>query len=372
MEFRTIINAVGIGIQAQVPVLLVGDPGVAKTAIVGALFRQICEEHHTSIAALHEPPEYGGYPVPDHQRQVVALVPCDWVKRLAKVEGATKHAGLMLDELSSAPPATRSAAMRGIHEGTWGDVHIPRLSTVAAMNPPEIAENGYDLSAPLANRFCHVEWSMPVEYWVEQMVQDFPAPQVSRLPENWMRHWPTAKTYVAAFAHTRPGAIHMLPKSAVQRSQPWPSFRTWTMAARLVAACLSVGEDLESDATVTLVGGCVGPGSAHEFLTYSKELDLPDPEEVLKHPRKLKLPPRGDRSYAVLTGVVSAVLANLTIDRWNKGWEVLEVAVAQEKADIAAGAARALAKNRPPGSATLPKSVTAFVPILTAAGLMDK
>jgi hypothetical protein len=144
------------------------------------------------------------------------------------------------------------------------------------------------------------------------------------------------------------------------------------MAQELLAACLSLGLPLEATETVTLMSGCVGETAAHEFLTYARELDLPDPEDVLRNPKALRLPERGDRAYAVLVGVVAAVLANNTEKRWNRAWDVLAVAVNDGKPDIAAGAARSLAFNRPKGNLLPPTSIDAFLPLLKEAGLMTQ
>ena len=373
-NFQVIINAVGVGIQTRTPVLLTGNPGVAKTSIIEALMEALCARWHTSIAALHEPPEYGGYPQPvaasGDDPAGVRLLACQWVNRLAQIVDIDKLVGLFLDEISNAPPATRSAAMRGILDGIWGEVEIPRLSVVAAMNPAHIAESGYELSAPLANRFCHIDWDMPSDYWIDAMVADFPRPECRRLPKNWEEKIPLARGYLAGFGHVRPGALQQMPAEASLRSGPWPSYRTWTMANRLFAACLALGEKLDGDLAVTLIKGCVGPGAAAEFLTWASEADLPDPEKVLENPKSLVLPERGDRAYAVLTSVTAAVLARNTVDRWQRGWQVLEKASKSSREDIAAASARALAKNKPQGLTTLPKELDAFVPVLKASGLM--
>lgn len=34
---------------------------------------------------------------------------------------------------------------------------------VAAANPPDVAASGWELSAPLANRFVHIQWSLEGE-----------------------------------------------------------------------------------------------------------------------------------------------------------------------------------------------------------------
>lgn len=388
MSFEAKIKALSLCIQTRVPALLEGGVGEAKTAIVGALFRKWCDDYALSIVALHEPTEYGGFPVPDvpvkgkdgdHlvEGRCVDMVPLRWLRRLSKA----KRPGLFLDEFSNGAPATRSATMRGVTDGVWGEVEIKNLATVVAMNPPEIAESGYELSAPLSNRFCQLGWDMPVSYWNDAHIAGFPDPDGgAALPSDeknhWEKHLPWARTMVAAFANARPDAIVKMPQEAALRSKPFPTFRSWTMAERLIAACKAIGYGvgdtrgaLPHDVLVQCVGGCVGPGAGLEFVQYISELDLPDPEVVLANPESLKLPDRGDRAFAVLTAVVSVVLANNTPKRWNAGWAVLAKATTQQRPDVAASSARLLAQNRP-GDTKLPKEVSAFVPILKAAGII--
>lgn len=365
-EFRCVIEAVAVAVQARVPAIVTSPPGDGKTAIFNAIFRQLCAEHHTSIVALHEPPEYGGYPVP--REEGVVLLPVAWVNRLAAVPPG-KIAGLFLDELGNGAPATRAAAMRGILDGTWGEKTIPQLATVAAQNPPECSENGTELSAPLANRFVHLPWDMPVSYWAEAMLAGFPEPAVRRLPASWREDIARSRGLVAAFAAVRPAAFKNMPRQADERSRAWPSLRTWTMAMELLTACRAMGYHSEHDVTRLLVAGCIGDATALEFLTWVTEQDLPDPEKVLADPKSLKLSERGDRCYAVLTSIVAAVLANNTPARWLAAWSVLEQAVKQQRPDVAAASARALARNRP-GDVDPPKAINAFLPLLKEAGLM--
>jgi hypothetical protein len=383
MNFDATIKALGICIQTKVPALLEGGVGEGKTAIIQALFSAFCDDYQVSIVALHEPPEYGGYPVPqaavhDAEGRItqpagVGMLPVGWVARLARA----KRPGLFLDEFSNGAPATRSATMRGVLDGVWGETRIPNLATVVAMNPADIAESGYELSAPLSNRFCHLGWDMPVEWWNQQHIAGFPAPDAGEpLPADWEKHLLWARTLVAAFANAKPDAIRKMPAEAALRSKPFPSMRSWTQAERLLAACRALGYGvgdtkgaLPHDVLVKCLEGCTGPGAGREFLTYVGELDLPDPEAVLADPASLKLPERGDRAFAVLTAVVGAVLANNTPKRWNAAWAVLAKATAQGRPDVAASSARLLAQHRP-ADTRLPKEVSAFVPLLKVAGLI--
>jgi hypothetical protein len=139
------------------------------------------------------------------------------------------------------------------------------------------------------------------------------------------------------------------------------------MAARLMAAAGASGA---SDAArMALVRGAVGDGAGVEFLVWLTEMDLPDPEQVLADPASFRLPERGDRAYAALAAIAAAVAADPTPERWTAGWQVLGLA-ADVAPDVAAVAARVLAKCRPEGAA-LPPEIHRFAPLLRDAGLLQ-
>jgi len=137
------------------------------------------------------------------------------------------------------------------------------------------------------------------------------------------------------------------------------------MAARLLGASRSAGANFEVQ--TTLVSGCVGVGAGLEFMGWLADLDLPDPEVMLANPEQCELPARGDRLWAALTAVASAVAADNSPCRWAAGWQILGRA-AETAPDVGALAARILARCRPEGAAT-PDQAAAFLPLLQAAGL---
>ena len=106
-----------------------------------------------------------------------------------------------------------------------------------------------------------------------------------------------------------------------------------------------------------------------EFLAWLTEMDLPDPEEVLADPAAFRLPERGDRAYAALAAVAAAVASNPTPERWTAGWQVLGLA-AGAAPDVAAVAARVLARCRPPDMKDMPPEIHLFIPVLRDAGLL--
>ncbi|MGI9951410.1 MoxR family ATPase [Moorellaceae bacterium AZ2] len=359
----TSVTALAIATQAGVPVLLWGPPGVGKTASITALAETLDLPLEVVIASIHEPSDFSGLPV--IREDGVRMEAPAWARRLAQAGKGI----LFLDEISTAPPAVQTALLRVVLDRVVGDLPLPPgVAVVAAANPPEQAAGGWDLSAPLANRFCHLIWTLDTGTWINGMIQGWPNPVIPRLPSGWQDAIPTARILVASFIRHRPHLLLQLPQSEEQAGKAWPSPRSWDMAARLLAACdaAQVGEDVAAP----LVCGCVGEGVGLEFISWRRALDLPDPEEVLQNPSNFRVPERGDQAFAVLAAVVSAAVRNLTPERWLAAWAVLARAVDQGVKDIAAAAAQALAKARKPGLPLPQKDIRGFLPLLQKGGLL--
>jgi hypothetical protein len=249
-----------------------------------------------------------------------------------------------------------------------GDLELPtEVAVVAAANPPEQAADGWDLSAPLANRLCHLTWEIDPRAVADGLAGGWTPPQVPKLPDDWAAELGLALALVAAFLHVRPALACAPPSDAHSAGRGWPSPRTWEMAARLWAA--SGAAQSSEEARAALVRGAVGEGAGVEFLAWLAEMDLPDPEAVLADPDSFVLPARGDRAYAAVAAVAAVVAADPTPQRWSAGWQVLGKA-AEMAPDVAAVAARTLARCRPDG-APLPAEIRLFAPVLRDAGLLQ-
>ena len=276
----------------------------------------------------------------------VNFAPPRWAQRLA----AAGHGILFLDEISTAPPAVQAALLRVVLERVVGDLELPvAIAVVAAANPPAQASDGWDLSAPLANRFCHLDWNADAAGFAQGIMAGWPKPPVPLLPSTWRERQVRTRGLVAAFVAARPPLLSEPPKDAAAAGRAWPSPRTWEMAASLMAAADEIGASDLSRAL--LVVGTVGAGAGIEFLHWISEMDLGDPEDALRDPAAFVLPERGDRAYAALSAVAAAVAANPTPERWVAGWKVLASA-GPHAADVAAMAARVLARCRPRRHAT--------------------
>jgi ATPase family associated with various cellular activities (AAA) len=358
---NTPAEALGVAVAARVPVLLWGAPGTGKTSAIRAMASAMGLPCETVIASIREPSDFAGLPV--ITGNAVRFAPPLWATRLA----AAGTGVLFLDELSTAPPAVQAALLRVVLERTVGDLTLPDdVAVVAAANPPEQAADGWDLSAPLANRLCHLTWETSPRRIADGLAGGWAPPPVPLLPAGWTAGEQLNRGVVGAFLHVRPALAIAPPANPSEAGRGWPSPRTWEMAARLMTAADAARAS--EQARSALVRGAVGDGAGVEFLAWLVEMDLPDPEEALASPASFRLPERGDRAYAALAAIAAAVAAEPTPERWTAGWQVLGNCAAAAP-DIAATAARVLARCRPDGT-PLPAEIKLFAPVLRAAGLL--
>lgn len=358
---HTILEALALAVAARVPVLLWGAPGTGKSSAVRDLAATMEWPCEVVIASIREPSDFAGLPVVAGGD--VRFAPPRWARGLH----AAGKGILFLDEISTAPPAVQAALLRVVLERVVGDLELPPdVAVVAAANPPEQSADGWDLSAPLANRFCHLDWNVEAAAFAEGLTGGWPAPALPELGEGWETRQASARGLVAAFVAVRPALLSAVPSDGSSAGRAWPSPRTWDMAARLLTAAELAGA--REEVRAALVCGAVGTGAGIELLNWLIEMDLGDPEVALADPAAFVLPGRGDRAYAVLSSVAAAVAARPTPERWVAGWKVLGRA-GEAAPDVAAMAARILARCRPAGVA-LPAEVKMFAPLLRDAGLL--
>lgn len=360
-------TVLALAIQARVPAIIWGPPGIGKSKFMEALCLALDLPIETVIASIREPSDFNGLPA--IMDGTVKFATPIWAQRLI----AAGKGVAFFDEISTAAPAVQAGLLRVIHEGWVGDEKLPdAVARVAAANPPEQAAGGYELAAPLANRFWHGQWSLAAQDWVQGMLAGWPEPDVVRLPKDWEREIPMASARVAGFIRHRPTMLLAVPDDAAKAGQAWPSPRTWHLAMKLDAAASAAGFEQLSDVTMTAVAGCVGAGPASEYLAYLKDLDLPDPEVILKDPDKFKLPARSDRAFAALAAVAAAVIQNLTHERWSAAWKVMAKAAKDGPKDIPATASSSLlllARKRQ--DLPVPAAeMRAFMPLFKAAGVL--
>lgn len=338
------LEALTLTVAADLPVLLWGEPGIGKTAALTQLAETLDLPLTTVIASVHEPSDFSGLPIvgDNPAEQGVPMAPPDWAVRLVRAGRGL----LFLDELSTAPPAVQAALLRLVLERRIGALQLPPgVRIVAAANPRASAADGWELSAPLANRFVHLQWTHDHEVVVRGLGGTWPRATLPRLdPERLSAAVEFARRAVCGLLAARPGLVHRLPSNETRRGGPWPSPRSWDMTLTLVAFATAAGSSRE--VLSLLVRGTVGDGPGLELLASLDRMDLPDPEELLADPAGAALPERGDLRQAVLDGVVAAVRNRPERDRWDSAWALLVRALETGAPDLVVVPANTLAALR--------------------------
>lgn len=336
---NTVVRGIALAVQARQPILAWGAPGVGKSTGISAIGRKL--DYHTEvvIGSIREPSDIAGWPIVKDGE--LCLAAPKWAHNLTE---NTKGGLLFLDEITTAPPAVQAALLRVVLDRVVGDFTLPdHVAIVAAANPPDQAASGQELAAPLANRFCHVNWPLDQSAWVDGMLTSFPDPVIPILPDTWKGYMPEASALVAGFIKHKPTSLLIVPKEEDKSGRAWPSPRSWHMGTKLLAACLAT--KVEADTEILLVTGSVGEGVGMEFFQWKKQLDLPDPEWVLSNPEKWEVPTRADRTFTIIASVVAAVTAKMDRNRYLAAWKVIyQVAQAGMK-DVAAAGVLPLARG---------------------------
>lgn len=366
-DYDDALEALGICVSARIPVLLWGNPGEGKTAVVESA-AGLGWHVETVIITHSEPSDFAGLPVvgPDGS---VSLAPPAWAKRLAAHPGRSIA---FFDEFSTASPSLQAAALRPLTHYEVGSIRLPAtVSFVAAANPADVAAAGWELAAPTASRFVHLDWGMPFDVFAEGMVTGhWPTLPVHEVPLGLDRLLGEERVRAAGFLRMRESQLSVIPTSATDRGRAFPTPRTWDYATRLAAFARAVGANAE--VRRMLVAGCVGDAAAHEYLRWTAAQDLLDPEELLDDPDAASFTDvRADRVYVMLQSVVAAYARRPTVQRWEAAIQVAARAAEQVGIDPAVPVVRALMRPalRPAGAA-VPSTIAVFAPALALAGLL--
>ncbi len=303
-SYKDLYQALTVSLAANIPVILWGPPGVGKTSVV----EQIAAHHgwwlETVIASISDPTDFKGMPREEAGRTVFS--PPAWAMSVADAQGGV----VFLDEISTAPPSVQAALLRPVLSRVVGELPLPpETRFVAAANPPEIAADGWDLSAPLANRFLHLQWEVPADVIGDGLAFGFEpidVPQIQRADPGAERT--KVMALVGTFLRTRPDLMLRVPKASSEQGVAWPSPRSWETGAKAVAHARAarLGKRTQS----LLLSGCVGAPAAREFLAWEQRLDLPDVEKALKDGGEIALPDTPDRIMAVCGALVAAIHAD--------------------------------------------------------------
>lgn len=221
-------------------IMIWGAPGIGKSSIVD----QIAKTNELQLIDLRisqlAPTDLRGIPVPSGNK-------AHWYSpEFLPTEG---KGILFLDEINMAPPAVQGIAQQLILDRKVGNYKVPNGWFVwGAGNRKEDHAAVFDMPAPLANRFMHLEAKTDLKEFKSYALQN------------------NIDDRIISFLNFRPKLLHKIDKS----SPSWPSPRSWMIANKLLQS------DIEIDPAI-------GNAAAAEFRTFCKIYKtLPDIDSILK------------------------------------------------------------------------------------------
>lgn len=372
------------------PLIAIGDPGTAKSALIvkGAVEAGLHVE--VLIASLRDPTDFLGLMVAGAnvstlasaadvtgQGEGVSYIPPSWATRAA----AAGRAVVFLDEINTAPPAVQAALLRVVLDRVAGDFALPpTVRFIAARNEVDDAAGGYLMAPALENRFGHIRWHGPTfDQWrahilasgngdKPQQILD-PADEERRVHDAWEPQYASAAALVTSFL-----ASHQtLWQNKAAAGPARPSMRTWEMAIRALASAKVHG--LDEEETDTFVGSFVGGQPIVELRAFQANLDLPDSADLLDGKVSFVADPdRLDRTMVVLASCAALVAPTSAPNRMPRAaacWKLIAANMANPDichvpATTLAMAKGGLARN----NADATKVLARFAPIMKAAGIL--
>ncbi len=248
--------------EVKLAVMLWGAPGIGKSSIVAQVARAHDLEFVDVRLSQLAPTDLRGLPVAEHG--VAKWFPPEFLPHHGK-------GILFMDEINMAAPTMQGIAQQLILDRRVGSYALPDGWFVwAAGNRREDRASVFEMPAPLANRFLHLEVNVDLESFKRYAL-------ARGLHER-----------IIAFLSFRPNLLH-----APDPARPsWPSPRSWEMASSLLAAGLNIAP-------------AIGDGVEAEFRAFERVYaSLPEIDAILEG-LDLEFPPEPSARYAVCIGLAA-------------------------------------------------------------------
>lgn len=284
------------------PIMLHSSPGVGKSAIV----KQAADELGVGFVDVRlgqmEAADVSGIPYVSHAgsdtETMKFSIPQWW---------PTSGSGILFfDEISNAPIGVQQAAYRLIldRELPSGEKLPDGWQIVAAGNLKSDKTGAKDIAPALANRFgIHLEIDANKDEWVRYA------------------HNAGIDSRIIGFMEWKGDALYRFDPRKNENSYPTP--RSWEKLSNLMEI------DYTDNELSTVISGCVGEATAHEFQGFLKYYSkLPKMNDIMddKIPGGYKVK-KEDRGivFALTSSIISATLQNYTDEKRIKNlWKVVD------------------------------------------------
>jgi hypothetical protein len=253
--------AIKAAIKARRPLFITGSPGVGKSQVIKAVARELGIGLIDERISTMDPVDLRGLPAV--QNGIVTWAQPGFLPREER-DGA--NGLLLLDELTSAAPASQVAAYQLILDRCLGDYRLPDgWVVIAAGNKATDRAVVQKMSKALGNRFSHAEFEVDFDDFQNHALDAGFAPEV------------------IAYLRFRPDALFDF--DPADPSPAYASPRSWEIVSDYVKT------DLPKEIEHGLIAGTVGEGRAAEFVGFLRIWrNLTDPAMILMAPDSAPVP----------------------------------------------------------------------------------
>jgi hypothetical protein len=256
----------------RVPLYIWGPPGIGKSCVV----REVTEELDIKLIdtriSQFEPSDLRGLPSFNKVDKTTEWFPPNFLPKEGK--------GIWFaDEINLAPPSIQAATYQLVLDRRLGDYVLPDGWVVmAAGNRIEDKASVFDLPAPLANRFAHIELCVPTaEQWTNWAI------------ENGIDY------RLISFINWKPSLLYKFSPDSNERAFPTP--RTNELCSKMIKGItdLKIIEELVSCA--------IGEGAAIEFTAFLKLSKKINADDILNNPKKVTEINEISMKYTIISGI---------------------------------------------------------------------
>lgn len=263
-------------IEARIPILLTGAPGVGKSSIVEEAAKAAGYDVILSHPVVADPTDAKGLPWPGKDGESATFLPFG---DLAQAIKATTPTVWFLDDLGQASPAVQASYMQLLLARRVNGHKLPDCVTfVAATNRRTDRAGVSGILAPVLTRFgAVVGVETSVDDWCEWALGANMPPEL------------------ISFIRFRPELLHASDTKKADDMENFPCPRTWEYAGK------AIGMQLPEELEFAALSGAVGEGAAIELKAFLGMVrsKLPHPDSIILDPDNAPIPDRPDMLWAV-------------------------------------------------------------------------
>jgi hypothetical protein len=273
-----LLQAILLAMDADVPLMIHGQPGVGKSAIVAQAAAMTGRKMIDVRLSQLDPVDLRGMLHVENRRT-------HWLPPVFWPDNTTGPSLLFLDEINAAAQSVIAAAYQIVRDRRVGEHFLPPdCRIILAGNRQADRAITVDIGTAMHSRMDHVT--------LETDLADF---------QTWYFDQPDLPAEILAFLRFCPDSLNTF--DPTKRNQSFGCPRSWEHAARMHTQLEAKGL-ATSGIALEMQSGNVGQGNATALLGFLRVYaELPDPDACLLNPDTITLPHSPSARWALCTAL---------------------------------------------------------------------